>query len=115
MDKVNALVLHSSVQHMSPNRVFGKSCSDSDLQIQDKRVAQLLVLLQQLNESAQGLEALPEPELSEIVSGAIRVCGFVNPIEARDMIAIVLDAIEMQDLIPEEAASEGQGMALSDS
>jgi len=115
MDKVNVLFLHSSVEHMCPNRVFGKACFDSDLQIQDKRVAQLLVLLQQVNESAEGLEALPEPELSEIVSSAIRVCGFVDPIEARDVIAIVLDAIEMQDLIPKEAASEGQWMALSDS
>jgi hypothetical protein len=43
------------------------------------------------------------------------LCGFVDPIEARDVIAIVLDAIEMQDLIPKEAASEGQWMALSDS
>ncbi len=40
-------------------------------------------LLQQLNESAEGLEALPEPELSEIVSSAIRVCGFIDPIEVR--------------------------------
>jgi hypothetical protein len=77
-------------------------------------VAQLLVLLRELNESAEGLERLPEPELSEIVSSAIRVCGFVDPIEARDVIAIVLDAIKMQDPIPEEAASEGPGIALSD-
>ena len=96
MDKVNALFLHSSVEHMCPNRVFGKTCSDSDLQIHDKRVTQLLVLLQQLDESAEGLEELPKPELSEIVSSAIRVCGFVDPIEARDVIAIVLDAIEIR-------------------
>ena len=75
MDKVDALFLHSSVEHMCPNRVFGKTCSDSDLQIHDKRVARLLVLLQKLDESAEGLEALPEPELGEIVCSAIRVCG----------------------------------------
>jgi len=115
MDKVNALLLHSSVEHMCPNRVSGKTCSDSDSQNHDKRVAQLLVLLQQLVESAEGLEALPEPELSEIVSSAIRMSGFVDPIEARDVTAIVLNAIEMQGLIPQEAASEGQGITLSDS
>ncbi|HVR22390.1 MAG TPA: hypothetical protein VMU26_03640 [Candidatus Polarisedimenticolia bacterium] len=114
MDKVDALFLHSSVEHMGLTRVFGKTCSDSDVQIHDKRVAQLLVLLQQLDESAEGLGALPEPELGEIVCSAIRVCGFVDPIEARDMIAIVLDAIEMQELIPEEAASKALGIALSD-
>ena len=48
------------------------------------------------------------------VCSAIGVCGFVDPIEARDVIAIVLDAIEMPDPIPEEAASEGPGIALSD-
>jgi hypothetical protein len=96
MDKVDALFLHSSVEHMCLNRVFGKTCSDSDLQIHDKRVAQLLVLLQQLDESAEGLEELPVPELSEIVSSAIRMCGFVDPIEARDVIAIVLDAIKIR-------------------
>jgi len=96
MDKVDALFLHSSVEHMGLNRVSGKTCSDSDMQIHDKRVAQLVVLLQQLDESAEGLEELPAPELSEIVSSAIRMCGFVDPIEAREVIAIVLDAIEIR-------------------
>src|ERR1017187_1307767 len=99
MDKANTLFLHSSVEHTCPNRAFDETLSDSDLDIHDKRVARLLVLLRQLDESAEGLEALPEPELSEIVSSAIRVCGFVDPIEARDGIAIVLDAIEMTEPI----------------
>jgi len=114
MDKVDALFLHTFVEHMCRNRVFGKTCSDSDLQIHDMRLARLLVLLRQLDESAEGPGALPEPELGEIVCSAIRVCGFVDPIEARDVIAIVIDAIEMQDLIPEGAASEVLGIALSD-
>jgi hypothetical protein len=114
MDKVNTLFLHSSVEHMCPNPAFDETLSDSDLDIHDKRVARLLVLLRQLDESAEGLEALPEPELSEIVSSALRVCGFGDPIEARDVIAIVLDAIEMPDPIPEEAPAEGPGIALSD-
>lgn len=114
MDKVNALFLDPSVEHMGPNHAFCKTCSDSDMQIQDQRVAQLLVLLRLLDESVEGLERLPEPELSEIISSAIRVCGFVDPIEARDVIAIVLHAIEIQDPIPERAASEGMGLGPSD-
>jgi hypothetical protein len=39
---------------------------------------------------------LPKLELSEIVLSAIRMCGFVDPIEAREVIAIVLDAIEIR-------------------
>ena len=114
MDKVNTLFLPCSVEQMCPNRAFDQTFSESGLHRQDKRVAQLLVLLQQLDESAEGLEALPEPELSEIVSSAIRVCGFVDPIETQDVMAIVLDAIEMQAPIQEEAASEEPGIALSD-
>jgi hypothetical protein len=101
MDKVDKVFLHSSAQHICPNPAFGKTVSDADFYIKDKRVAQLLVLLQQLHESAGGLGALPKPELSEVVSSAVGVCGFVNPNEARDVIVTVLDAIEMQDPIPE--------------
>ena len=114
MDKVNALFLHFSSEHTGPIHAFGNTCSDCDLQSQDQRVAQLLVLLRLLNESAEGLERLPEPELSEIVSSAIRLCGFVDPIEARDVIAIVLGAIEIQDPVRVRAASEAREIGLSD-
>ena len=101
MDKGNTLFLHSTVEDTCPNNVFEQTFSDSDRDVQDKRVAQLLVLLQQLHESARGLGALPKPELSEVVSSVVRLCGFVNPIEARDVIDTVLDALEMEDPIPE--------------
>jgi hypothetical protein len=101
MSKGNTLFLHSSVRDMCPNNVFGQTSSDSDWDVQDKRAAQLLVILQQLHESPGGLEALPKPELNEVVSSAVRLCGFVNPIEARDVIDTVLDALEMEDPIPE--------------
>jgi hypothetical protein len=114
MDKVNALFLHFSSEHTGPIHAFGNTCSDCDLQSQDQRVAQLLVLLRLLNESAEGLERLPEPELSEIVSSAIRLCGFVDPIEARDVIAIVLEAIEIKDPIPGAPPQKGRRWGLSD-
>jgi len=101
MDKGNRLFLHPSVEHMSPNNVFDKTFSNSDSDIQDKRVAQLLVVLHQLDESAAGLGTLPEPELLEVVSSAVRLCGFLNPIEAGDVIATVLEALEMRDPIRE--------------
>ena len=96
MDKGNRLFLHSSVEHMSPKNVLAKTFFNSDSDIQDKRVAQLLVLLQQLDESAGGLGAFPEPELREVVSSAVRLCGFLNPIEVRDVIDTVLEALEMR-------------------
>jgi hypothetical protein len=96
MDKVAKVFLHSSGEHMASNGAFDMTSSDPALNIQDKRVAQLLVLLQELDESAEGLAALPKSELREVVSSAIGVCGFADPLEARDMIATVLNAIETQ-------------------
>jgi len=77
---------------------FGNTGSNSDAYIHDRRVARLLVLLQQLDAAAAGLGSLPKPELSEIVSSAIHLCGFADPIEARDVIAAVLDALK-EDVI----------------
>ena len=88
MEKPDAVILYFALEHMCASQAFDKACAD--LHIDDKRVARLLELLKQINESSAGLEALPEPERSEIVSSAIRVSGFVDPIEARDVIGIVL-------------------------
>ena len=114
MDKVNPLFRLSAVEYMCGNGVFGQTYSDSDAHIRDERVARLLVLLQRVDDFVEELEEWPEPELAEIVSCAIQVSGFVDPVEVRDVIATVLDAIEMRDRIPKQTASAGQGMALSD-
>jgi hypothetical protein len=42
----------------------------------------------------QILGALPETELGEVIFCAARLCGFLNPIEARDVIATVLKGLE---------------------
>ena len=68
--------------------------------IQDKRLAQLAMLLRQLQACVGGLAELPKPELNEIVSSAVQMCGFVDPIEAGDVTDAVLDAIE----VPEPSA-----------
>ncbi len=101
MSKANKTSLHFSVERMCPDSGFGKTSSDSDFHIKDKRLPHLLVVLRQLDEFIHGLEALPEPELTEIVSAALRVCGFVEPMEAYQVIATVLEALEMQDPIPQ--------------
>ena len=101
MDKGNRLLLHSSPERISPNNAFGRASFNSDLDVHDKRVVQLLFLLQQLNTSAGGLGALPETELGEVIASSVRLCGFLNPIEARDVIATVLEGLKIQDPIPE--------------
>jgi hypothetical protein len=101
MDKAGKPFFLSSTEQMYTTSPFGKTYSDSSLYLKDKRVAQLLILLHLLHRDVGGLAALPKPELSEIIASAVGVCGFVNPIEARDVIAVVLDAIETEDPIPE--------------
>jgi hypothetical protein len=60
----------------------------------------LLLLLLQLDEFTRELEPLSEPEVSELVSAAIRVSGFVEPVEAQQVIAAVLEALETPGPLP---------------
>jgi hypothetical protein len=101
MAKADTIFLTFPVEQICSDRALGKACSTSSRQIRDKRLAHLLVVLRQLNESIPGLEGLPETEVSEIVSAALRVCGYVEPMEELEVIAAVLDALETQDPIPE--------------
>lgn len=91
------------VVSQSPTLVLGRNCFDSDRDTQDERLPLLIVLLQQLDTSIHGLEALPDYELSEIIFATVRVCGFVEPMDALKAIAIVLQALEMHRPDPEPA------------
>ena len=93
--KKNELFLYPFAQYIWRNPEFGKTSSHSGVHIADERVARLLTVLHELDESVAGLEELPEGELSELVSSAITACGFVDPLEARHAIATVLEVIEM--------------------
>ncbi|HET6217982.1 MAG TPA: hypothetical protein VFE27_13245 [Acidobacteriaceae bacterium] len=95
MDKLSVRFPHWSAEPLHPDHAFGKAYSDARLYLKDHRVSQLIVLLQQVQVSAGRLGALPKPQLNEIVSGAVQLCGFVNPILAEDVIATVLEAFEM--------------------
>jgi hypothetical protein len=96
MDKANNAFPISLIEDRGSGPAFGESISDPDWNI-NQRVAQLLMLLQQLDECSGGLGTLPAPELSEVVSSALGLCGFVDPIEARDVIATILEAVESPD------------------
>jgi hypothetical protein len=103
MDKANALFLYPSTEHMWPTPEFNQACSDAKVRNPDERLARLLLVLHELDESVAGLEELPKTELSELVSSAILACGFVDPIEARYAIDAVLQAIEIDDSMPESS------------
>jgi len=85
----------------TPTLVLGRKCFDSDRDTQDERLPLLIVLLQQLDTSIHGLEALPDYELSEIIFATVRVCGFVEPMDALQAIAMVLQALQIRHPDPE--------------
>lgn len=101
MDKVNELSLHPSAEPARQDCMICGAYSDSLFYIGGKRVARLSVLLQQIQQSLGALEALPHPELFEIVSGAVSLSGFVNPTETAEVTAVVLDALEILAPAPE--------------
>jgi hypothetical protein len=101
MGKADTIFLTFPVEQICSDRPLGEACLTSSRQIKDKRLSRLLVVLRQLNESLPGLEVLPETDVSEIVFAALRVCGYVEPMEALEVIAAVLEVIETQDPIPE--------------
>ena len=100
MDKVDELFLQSFGQPTASQSACGKDVPDQDLNI-NQRVSRFLMLLRDLDDCTGGLDSLPVEELSEIVSSALGVCGFVDPEETRSVIAMVLDVIERTESIPE--------------
>ncbi len=101
MDKTHRTFLtsithDSSAQDQTPDHPFANPSFEAELYLKDKRVAQLLLLLSQLSDSAGGLGKLPRPELSEIVCSAVAVSGFVHRVEAEEVIAAVLEAFDTE-------------------
>jgi hypothetical protein len=96
MEKMNKPFPDRSAEYTWPNL---EDSQNRKIHIADKRVAQLLLVLHELDESVAGLEDLPKAELSELVSKAILACGFVGPIDARYAIAAVLETIESGDSV----------------
>lgn len=72
-----------------------RTTTDRSFCVPDIRVARLLLVLSELEACMAGLQDLPDPDLTELVSSAILACGFTDPGEIRYAIAEVLEAIEV--------------------
>jgi hypothetical protein len=94
MDKINHRYFSGSVDKDFRTTGIDTAHEGSDVCIADKRIARLLVVLDDLDRSVAGLEELPQQELSDLIASAILACGFVNPTEAKYAIASVLQAID---------------------
>jgi hypothetical protein len=97
MDRRNKPVLNFPAELMWVNEI---GYQDSKVQITDKRVARLLLVLHQLDESLGALEEIPKAELSDLVANAIKTCGFEDPVEARCAISAILEMIDVSGSIP---------------
>lgn len=86
-----------STKYILPPPDLNTTRSESMVYTSDKRLARLMLVLRELDESLAGFEELPQTELSELVSNSILACGFAEGTEARYAIAAVLDAIERRD------------------
>lgn len=96
MDKVDEAFLRSFGKSAGPGPVYGRVASDQNVNI-NQRVTQFLMMLQHLADSDGALEALSPLEFSEFVALALGVCGIVDPVEARELIATVLEGLEKAD------------------
>jgi len=96
MDKIKRFLDPSTKQILLASE-FNTTHSDSRVHISDRRLAQLMLVLRELDESVAGLEELPQTELSELISSAILACGFTDGTEEQHAIAAVLEAIERGD------------------
>ncbi|MGA3350040.1 MAG: hypothetical protein ABSC33_13535 [Candidatus Sulfotelmatobacter sp.] len=101
MAKLNRTFISLRTECECLNHVSGQAGSNPDFRPIDQRFPRLMLLLSQLGKSLHGLEALPECDLSEIVYGAIHLCGFVDPVEAEYAIAAVLETLEAHHPIPD--------------
>jgi hypothetical protein len=102
MNKVDQVSVQSCSEHAGPSPAYCKDSYDPELNINQK-VSRFLTLLQQLGELAGGVDTLPRDELGQIVVSALEVCGFVDPIEVREVVEAVLEALEEPEPIPEVA------------
>jgi len=94
MDNMNEGSLHSPNENTLPRAEVDGDPLEYEIRITDRRVAQLLLVLHEIDVCIRGLEQFSESQLSELVGEAILACGFTDPVEARCALASVLDAIE---------------------
>jgi hypothetical protein len=84
-------------QYTFPYNTLAVNDTDSAPTIEDPRVARLLLVLRLIQRSAGPLSELPKAELTEILSSAVPLCGFANPIEIAEVTGTVLEALDIRE------------------
>jgi hypothetical protein len=76
------------------DRGLSSTFADKSAGMRELRVANLLLILREIDETVHGLANLSESELSGLVLTAITACGFTDPAEVRLVVENVLQALE---------------------
>jgi hypothetical protein len=76
------------------DRGLSSTFADRRASIREIRVASLLPVLGEIDETARGFGNLTVTELSGLVLTAITACGFTDPAEVRSVVENVLQALE---------------------
>src|SRR5258708_14412873 len=97
MDKINKLFLDPSTERMWPTPEVNQAFADLKVRITDERVARLLLLLYELDESMAGLEELSKTQLSELISFPILACGVFVPLAGRYGLSPLFCAIQINN------------------
>jgi|SRR5580704_15607243 hypothetical protein len=76
------------------DRGRSRTFADRSASIREIRVASLLPVLSEIDETARGFVNLTGTDLSGLVLTAITACGFTDPAEVRLVVENVLQALE---------------------
>ncbi len=98
MEKMNEPTLKSPEKTTSPTFGSRGDVLEPTVRITDRRVAQLLIVLHEIDVGAKALNTLSEGQLSDMVATAIMACGFTDLEEARIALRSILDVIGPEPL-----------------
>jgi hypothetical protein len=96
MEKISPSILDCAAASCE-SRLEEHPTPEPDIQIDDQRVAKLLLVLSDLDEFFGGVEGLEQAQLRDLIWNALPACGFVDSTEAHYAIAAVLRIIEGPD------------------
>src|SRR5260370_20984012 len=105
MDEINKPFRDLSTEHIWPTPEVSQVFADLKVRVTDERVARLLLMLHELDESVAGFGELPQNPPSELISSAVPACGFVDPLEERDAHSARFWAREVDDFIAANSSS----------
>lgn len=93
----------SAVISLLPMSQFHVDLRRNRIRISDERIAQLLIVLHEIDVGIETVTIFSEHELRQIVASAILACGFKDFDDVRNAMGPVLDAMERRPSAMEDS------------